>query len=151
MAREARFGDIPGIAALVERAAERSEYASLTLDVPKVKQGALAAIRARQAWVAEDGDGAVCGVLAGATESIYGVFRERVAFDQPFMVEPGTPFRETAALACMFLAWAWAQPGVVYVQVSTNGAMPGWERLGGFYRGLGFEPHGESFRMRRAA
>lgn len=117
--RPGKFGDIPGIWAMMEAAHTASRYADLPLD-PKAGKGLLMhsiqrAPRSTTVIVA-DNDGTLEGFIVGIAMPLYQIFAVKEATDLFWHAAPGAHAATATRLLRAFHKWASAAPGVVTIR-----------------------------------
>jgi hypothetical protein len=135
--RPARFGDIPGIHALLAEAHGRSTWAHLPLDGKAAKALLVQAIQrhggqgngATFVGVAE-GEAGIEGVIVGALQPVYFALSGLEATDLVWVVRPGSHAMTAGRLLRAMHRWAEASPRVVSIRQGTTDVLGDPERSG---------------------
>ena len=158
--RPARFADVPELVDMLVEQQRASVYADKVAVDRKHTRQLLAAMVHRHGgihdgatcvFVAEDGDGRVCGFTAGALARVYLIGVELMAQDAFLVVAAKAPKTAMLRLIDAYIGWAEMSPKVREIQLSHSGAIDGAERMASVFRRRGFEPFGRSYRRELSA
>jgi hypothetical protein len=155
--RTATLADVGAILGLLDEGYHRSKYREYTFDKVEARQLINGAVQ-RIGVKGEGGccvfvwdDGGVRGTLIGVLDRIYHVAKEMMATDLFFYVSKDLTspkaFRE---LVKSFEEWAWANPKVKKIDLGVTDIIGEPEKLGVFYKRIGYNQSGllfEKFRQ----
>lgn len=149
--RPAEFTDIPDIVAVIADGHKRSRYKDQAWCEGKLKTILRNAImrhgkgREACAFVAVSA-GAVCGVIIGVLDRLYGISINPYATDVFFLTNRKAPVRAAAALLNQFEQWAKSIPDLIEIRLGNTGAVVDYVKSGALYQRRGYERDGYFFR-----
>lgn len=156
MIRDARFQDIPEIAAMLREMHGASKYAGRVGISDKAVDALLMGSVAGQkqhgpqaSFVAvAEHDGALTGFMIGVLDRVYHI-GDRLTANDVFLHCRNTA-RPSDALRLIdaYIAWARANPRVIEIMLSWADTLPGAERIAAVYRRRGFRRIGEMWEQR---
>jgi hypothetical protein len=155
MIRQARFQDLPALAAMLREMHGRSKYAGRVAISDKRLEATLLGMIAGQAQcgagasfcrIAERGNEPV-GFMAGLLDPVYHIGDKLTANDVYLYARPGAG-SAAARLVRAYVEWAAANPKVVEIKLSWTDALPGAGRIGTLYSRHGFRQAGAIYERR---
>lgn len=131
MIRGAKFGDLPGMLALVREMQERSRYSHLTLDETGAKKMLLACVQRHGhqtaggtcVFVHHETGGEIAGLIIGVLTPLYDVSEELMASDVMFYVSPRGHPKAAGALLNACLGWAEGNDRVAILRFGVTDAI----------------------------
>lgn len=153
MIRAARFMDVIRLAELLAQSHEATRYADLAFDAAAARK-LLAQFVQRHGgthdgatclFVLENGEGVICGFVAGAMDRVYHVGEKLAANDVFLIAAPDAPPTTARRLLAAYIDWAQRAPDCVEIRLSWTDALPTGERMGPIYQRMGFRKCGEIY------
>lgn len=149
--REARFTDIPAMAAILTEMYGASVFAErgYSLDLKTAKAILVQAIQRHGTrtdgstcvYVAEH-EGKITGLIVGVQQAAYQILAEQEATDLFFYNAPGGDKRDGVRLLDAFIAWAEACPSVTRIWMAATNAIGDYERTAKLYARKGLTQAG---------
>ena len=156
MVREAKFGDIPRLAELLEQGYQRSKYRdrssvsakeSKALLVNAIQRHGLTSAGGACVFVSEH-EGAVDGFIAGLFDRVYHIGDRLSASDIFFYVAPDGSPTSAGHLADAFIEWALDNEKVITMLLSATDIIQDYERVAALFRRKGFTQTGVIYERR---
>lgn len=154
--RDARFVDVPAIAAIMEAAHQRSIYAdTATFELLSAKRLVMSALHRHgqdnlggSLVLVSETDGVIEGFVIGVLDNVYPCLRELVATDLLFIMTENASAHDARDMIKRLMQWAESNPKVIEVHLGVTSAIGDWERTGKLYRRLGLQQCGAMFNKR---
>lgn len=150
MIRQAKFGDIPEIARLMQAMYLRSKYVGRDeIDIKEAKALAVQSVQRHGlktpggtcVFVAQDRE-PLTGFIIGVLDRVYHIGRKLMATDIFWYADDGSP-RDAIMLFDAYLKWAGSVPGVIELKNGATDAIGGdYSRVAKLYERRGFKQTG---------
>lgn len=95
--------------------------------------------------VVEDGEGVICGFVAGALDRVYHVGDLLAANDVFLVAAPDAPATTALRLLAAYIQWAESVPDCAEIRLSWTDALPSGERMAALYERMGFRECGRIY------
>lgn len=150
MIRQAKFGDIPALAALMDEMYRRSKYRDRDeIDMKSAKALVMQCIQRHGMQRAGgssvfviDRDGKIDGFIIGLLEPIYHIGKKLTATDLFYYAREKARPQDALRLFDQFIAWAESIPDVIEIRNGATDAIGDYRRVEALYRRKGLAQSG---------